>query len=389
MRPALSFILLLLLITGTLCAQYGILPDTLRVKQGVKLPCALKETSGLALYDGLIWSFNDSGGKSVVYGMDPQSGKILRKIRVRRPNHDWESITASPEGLWIGDIGNNRGQRKDLQLFFLAGDQLKKSGKVSPKSTISVHHPEDDFPQIKGKGHNRDSEAIIFVRGNIYLFTKNRLNTDAYIAPISPDLPAQAIIPLDTLRAEMMVTAADYNETTDLLALSGYYAYRNYLAFIPLFTTQPNQFGRVIRYHLRGLDGAQIEALALTEENEITLSTEKTGLFPQQTFRLNAGRLALPTGVRPDVCLESAVEILSAYVDPANHSLHYRLNKAGKEIKAEVIGFRGKRYYRGKIGQTKEGVLRSAEFSQLPLDQPLFLRIEGDGVYFSHRIALP
>ena len=320
--------------------------------------------------------------------MNARRGKILGKINIQRPNHDWESIAASPEGLWIGDIGNNRGQRKDLQLFFLSGDQLKKSDKLTPKTTISVHYPETDFPQIKGKGHNRDSEAIIFARDNLYLFTKNRLNTDAYLALLSPDVPAQAIVPLDTLNVEMMVTGADYNETTDLLAISGYYAFRNYLAFIPLFTNQGKQFERIFRYHLRGLDGAQIESVALGEENMIILSTEKTGLFPAQTFRLNAGRLILPTGMRPDVCISSRLEIEKAVWDADAGELQIRFNKAASPVTIEVLTFEGKRMYRKKLKAAHQSTTFSCSLPSLPSDMPLFVRISGDGIFFSQRIEI-
>jgi hypothetical protein len=312
----------------------------------------------------------------------------LRKINIQRPNHDWESITASPEGLWIGDIGNNRGQRKDLQLFFLSGDQLKKSAKVNPKTTISVHYPEADFPQIKGKGHNRDSEAIIFVRDNLYLFTKNRLNTDAYLALLSPEVPAQAIAPLDTLKVEMMVTGADYNETTDLLAISGYYAFKNYLAFIPLFTNQGKQFERLFRYHLRGLDGAQIESVALGEENVIILSTEKTGLFPQQTFRLNAGRLSLPTGMRPDVCISSRLEIEKAVWNADSGELQIRFNKMADPVKIEVLTFEGKSLHLKKLRAAKNSPTYSCNLPSLPSNIPVFVRISGDGIFFSQRIEI-
>jgi hypothetical protein len=385
---SLLFISLLGSLASLLSAQSGILPDTVRINQANRLPCALKETSGLAFYDGLLWSFNDSGGKSVLYGMDAHSGKILRRIKINRPNHDWESIAASPEGLWIGDIGNNRGQRKDLQLFFLSGDQLKKSARAMPKTTLSVHYPEADFPQIKGKGHNRDSEAIAFIGDKLWLFTKNRLNTDTYLAPLSAEHTAQAIVPLDTLKVEMMVTGADYNESTDLLAICGYYAFRNYLAFIPLFTNQGKPFEGIIRYHLRGLDGAQIESVALGAENMIILSTEKTGLFPPQTFRLNAGRLTLPTGMRPDVCISSRLEIEKAGWNEDTGELQLRFNKGADAVKMEVLTFQGKRMYRKNLRQVQKSRTYTFSLPSLPSDQPVFVRIIGDGIFFSQRIEI-
>src|SRR4051812_45510552 len=99
-------------------------PDTTLIT-GIKatLPAVLKESSGLCYTDGQLWSFGDSGNPDAIYKIDTTTGAILQTVTIANyPNTDWEDITADALYIYIGDFGNNSGDRTDLKIL-----RVKKS----------------------------------------------------------------------------------------------------------------------------------------------------------------------------------------------------------------------------------------------------------------------
>ncbi|MBE0641820.1 MAG: hypothetical protein IH599_07280, partial [Bacteroidales bacterium] len=72
MRSLLSLIALCLLPGLPLKAQQTVRPDTVWMKPTPEWPSRVKETSGLAVVENTIWTFNDSGGKPRLYAIDPE-----------------------------------------------------------------------------------------------------------------------------------------------------------------------------------------------------------------------------------------------------------------------------------------------------------------------------
>ncbi|KAF5270275.1 hypothetical protein FQR65_LT17854 [Abscondita terminalis] len=92
---------------------------TLKLKPFEKavLSDTLKESSGLTILKGKLLSFNDSGNPAEIYELNPDKGSIDRTYKTNAVNTDWEAITNDGENLYIGDFGNNLGNRKESQLF--------------------------------------------------------------------------------------------------------------------------------------------------------------------------------------------------------------------------------------------------------------------------------
>lgn len=102
-----------------------------------ELPRQLKENSGMILYDNLLWTFNDSDGENKIFGFD-FSGKIKKEIEVENArNIDWEDIAQDRKYVYIGDFGNNRGNRRDLKIY-----RIKKKD-ISKKKEAEIIFKED------------------------------------------------------------------------------------------------------------------------------------------------------------------------------------------------------------------------------------------------------
>lgn len=148
--------------------------DTLRVE--FSLPKKLKEVSGIALSQDqkTIWVIEDQGNKNVVYGLD-RNGKWIADVPViDAENNDWEEMTTDEKGgIYIGDFGNNNNIRKNLEILKIdLKDPTQETIKVI-QSTKFYYKGQTQFPPKKSNWLY-DCEAFVEMKGNFYLFTKNR-----------------------------------------------------------------------------------------------------------------------------------------------------------------------------------------------------------------------
>lgn len=130
------------------------------------------EVSGLQYVNGTLWAHEDSGNKNKLYKTDPHTGKDEGVTIAGVENTDWEDITADKEGnLYIGDMGNNDNDRRDLAIYRV---DAANPGKVA--YTVSFYYPEQKaFPPKRGE-RNFDCEAFL----NITAFFTSLAKTGVY-----------------------------------------------------------------------------------------------------------------------------------------------------------------------------------------------------------------
>lgn len=139
----------------------------------------VREPSGLVespQRPGVFWTHSDSGGGNWLYAIDPQ-GQLLARARVKgAQNIDWEDITRDDAGyLWLGDIGNNDSQRRDLQIYRLPEPSLEQArGKVEVEFALPFYYPEQD--SFGDPLADFDSEALMWWDAQLWLLTKHRSN---------------------------------------------------------------------------------------------------------------------------------------------------------------------------------------------------------------------
>lgn len=139
----------------------------------VKLDSKLAEASGLVVAsDSSFYAINDGGNSSVVYEIN-RLGRIIRQIKILAPNTDWEDLSLDEKGnLYIGDIGNNLNNRRNLVLLKIPKAQLSKS-EITPIRYSFSYEDQKLFPPAK-KDFHYDCEAFIVRNDSAFLFTKNR-----------------------------------------------------------------------------------------------------------------------------------------------------------------------------------------------------------------------
>ena len=165
-----SLIALFLIITNCQTGKLKVIAD---------LPIVLKEISGteIAYNSDLIWTLNDGGNKSRLYGLS-NDGTIMKELKIDAKNNDWEDLTSDKQGnLYIGDFGNNLNKRKNLTILKVSSDSLNNSKKVNIQRISFRYSNQEKFPPKKKKLHF-DCEAFFYFNDSLYLFTKNRVKGD-------------------------------------------------------------------------------------------------------------------------------------------------------------------------------------------------------------------
>lgn len=172
----------------------------------------LSETSGLAFLKGKLYAFNDSGNSNEYYEINPKNGEIIETHTVNFPNRDWEAMTSDGEYLYIADIGNNSGNRKDLVIYKIDGNSFTK--------IPFIYQNQSDFsPQRRST--NFDAEAVIFQNGKIQLFTKEWTSKKTTRYEIDSSIHvSQSINKKEEFSINFLVTDAYYYENQ--LYLIGY-----------------------------------------------------------------------------------------------------------------------------------------------------------------------
>ena len=134
----------------------------------------LKEISGLEqLNESTLVALNDGGNKPKLYLTSLEGNPIKSVWIANATNNDWEDLARDENHLYIGDIGNNQNQRKDLCIYKVRiSDVLMKDTVFAER--IEYHYVDQkEFPPKKEE-LNFDAEGMIAYANSLYVFSKNR-----------------------------------------------------------------------------------------------------------------------------------------------------------------------------------------------------------------------
>lgn len=249
----------------------------------------LSESSGLIWFNRKFWTFNDNGGGPVLYGFDPDSSNRVQAITVTNArNVDWEEVTQDQNFIYIGDFGNNLGNRQDLKIY-----KIKKTNIPGNGQDASVTATEISFSFANQKKfspalwHARyDCEAMASWGDSLIIFTKDweRETSQYYLIPKKPG--KYNLFPAGTFPARGLVTGATYVSSRHLLVLCGYEDFVPFVWFV--FPNNPTDISKAERhrYTFWNMAGVQTEGICFGPDSSIYLSSEKSR-FKQSLYRLH------------------------------------------------------------------------------------------------------
>jgi hypothetical protein len=259
------------------------------LKLVMDLPDELIENSGLIYYQGLLWNINDGGNEASIYGINPAETSVKRKVVIKGAvNTDWEDISQDEAHIYIGDFGNNLGDRKDLRIYIADKADLTPGADSIPVTGIIEFSYENqtDFTPAENYTTPWDCEAFIVGGDSIVVFTKNwQANTTSLYT-----MPAKAGNYKAHLRKiydlQGLVTSAAYNATTHELLVLGYQNYNPFIVEKPNFDLSEMSFQGSKKTLFTNMIGTQTEGIAYGPSDEVYVTCEKSPLVNQKLFRL-------------------------------------------------------------------------------------------------------
>ncbi len=185
------------------------------------LPATLEESSGLIFYGGRLITHNDSGNLPELYELDPTTLAITRTVVVNNAeNIDWEDLTQDENYIYIGDFGNNSGDRTDLQILRISKADYEASDSVSAVSIGFIY--EDQTTIETSPNSDFDAEAFIALNDELIIFTK-QWQSQGTVAYRVPNAPGSFLAErMGQYQVNGLVTGASYDTENNRLFLVGY-----------------------------------------------------------------------------------------------------------------------------------------------------------------------
>ncbi len=260
----------------------------------------ISETSGLILLNNRLITHNDSGNTAELYEIDSSSGLITRSLEITNTtNIDWEDITYDDMYIYIGDFGNNSGDRQNLSIYrVLITDYLTASSSVIADGVINFNYKEQIDFTPSPFATNFDAEALISIENNLYLFTKNWNNfqTDIYRIPKIPG--EYEIQKIATLNTQGLITGATYNASLNEILLTGYTTNGEaFLVELSNLNTTDFSFETLNRKILAIPTDNSFQIEAITQKNEDTyyITSEEFQNRSATLFELSSNTLSVST----------------------------------------------------------------------------------------------
>ena len=245
--------------------------DAQTIISETELPISVYETSGLEIVDNNLITINDSGNPSNLYYLNKDGEVLNRRMFNDLKNNDWEDLTADEEFIYIADIGNNFDTRENLRIIKIPVNSENNSYEI-----INFHYPEQDKFITLEKSSQYDAEGLIIIDDNLIIFTKNKLKkiTEIYTVPkIAGNYEAKKIGSLNT---QSIITGADYDSKTKLLALTGSLSFKGdeyYILKIKDFDPK-----KPINYYIDmykiPLEKTQVESIKIIDKNTFWVTSE-------------------------------------------------------------------------------------------------------------------
>ncbi len=230
-------------------------------------------------YADLLWNINDGTNGAAIYGFGAKDTVVHRKVIIREAvNTDWEDITQDEKHLYIGDFGNNLGDRRDLRIYILNKQDILTSSDTMPVAgTISFSYQDQtDFTPADNFTTPWDCEAFVVAGDSVILFTKDWQSNQTSLYT----LPAKAGNYTAKFRKRYdisgLVTAAALSEAKKELLLLGYQNFTPFITVVSDFGLDNLTFAATRRINFPDLSGTQTEGIAYSGDGSVYVSCEQS-----------------------------------------------------------------------------------------------------------------
>jgi hypothetical protein len=247
----------------------------------------INESSGLVAsrrHAGIFWTHNDSGDRPRIFAIDRNGAKLAEYAVEGATAVDWEDIAIDDDGrLYLGDVGNNGNDRRDLAVYVIPEPDPARSGPVRVERALRFRYADQTaFPEAARLEF--DCEAMLHWNGGLYLFSKHRGNTRTKLYRLDTGRAAAggsevALAPLATIE---LGGPSPFGVPTaaDISADGRYVALLTYLAVF-IYERHGDDLvpdGPVARIELDAMQTRQAESVAW-DGAALVFGNEQRGLF--------------------------------------------------------------------------------------------------------------
>ena len=246
-----------------------------------QLPGDLTECSGLAFFNDQLWTHLDGGNPDHLIQIDTLTGNDEQTVTIpTADNLDWEDLAEDDEHIYIGDFGNNFGNRTNLRIFKIKKSDME-NGTASPELIEFSYSDQTDFTTAQN-ANDYDCEAFFYWNGSLHLFSKNWVNfkTRHYILPATPGVHIAQL--KDSLNVQGQITAADISDDGKALLL-GYNTSTSEVFIWLLFDFNGNDLfsGNKRKISLgSALNTSQVEGIAFRDSTRGYICSESFSILP-------------------------------------------------------------------------------------------------------------
>jgi hypothetical protein len=247
-----------------------------------EFPETLKENSGMTEYSDLLWNINDGDNEAAIYGFSAGDFLVHRKVMIRSAvNTDWEDISQDDLHLYIGDFGNNMGDRRDLRIYILNKSDLLPSTDTIPVAGMISYSYEDqtDFtPAATNPTPSTpwDCEAFVVMDDSVILFTKDWQTQQTRLYTLPAKAGNYEAKFRKTYDISGLVTAAAWSKTKRELLLLGYNILLSpFISVVPDFGLNNFTFSDTRKINFES-SGVQAEGIVYSADGSVYVSSEES-----------------------------------------------------------------------------------------------------------------
>lgn len=301
----------------------------------------ISETSGLIYIENRIITHNDSGGMNALYEINKADGEIVRTVTINGvTNVDWEDICQDDQYIYIGDFGNNNGNRTNLVVYKVLKSDYLSSDNVNAETIEFDYADQNDFTSAPNNT-NFDAEALISYGDDLYIFTKNWIDERTNIYKLPKVAGKYSVEKIDEFDAKGLVTGGTFNPLANKVVLTGYAGLNAFAIELTGFSDGKFSNGLTEKYNLDIPFPAsfQVEAVAYTDATNYYLSAEKNALGDATLYALVSATLGL-----------DEIDLIrhQIYPNPAAETL--KVNSSLTFEKIEIFNYLGQTMYEDASG---------------------------------------
>ncbi len=283
------------------------------------MEAVLEECSGLAYSDTGLWGINDGGNTNELFLIDTLSGEIIHKVQLTNAeNKDWEDLAQDENFLYIGDFGNNAGNRTDLTIYKVNKSDLQDESTTAEIITFS--YPDQYDFSYSPNSNNFDCEAFYVQNDSLHLFSKNWENQQTRHYVLATDQGHHEAILKDSFNVEGLITGADISDE-GIIFLLGYQPNGQGFMWL-LFDYQENKpfSGNKRKIQLgEGIENGQIEGITFSDEHRGFICSEKIAFLQQRLFSFSISDwIVLPSSIQTQMEEKNCI---SVYPNPFQDSV--------------------------------------------------------------------